>query len=73
MTELLPCPFCGATDGIGYGYQKSLSMSLCCSQCGVGFIMDHGKGGMPETKMQLAAAWNTRTPTTCDVCVPKVK
>ncbi|NOD65768.1 Lar family restriction alleviation protein [Ruegeria sp. HKCCD6109] len=59
MADLKPCPFCGAHDGIGYGYARD-GASLCCGSCGVGFVRYHGKGGMPEAHERLAEAWNTR-------------
>ena len=60
MVELLPCPFCGATDGrLVQGYTRATDAfefwSVECLDCGAEVADD-------ESQDKADAHWNTRPP-----------
>lgn len=54
MTELLPCPFCGAAQDIDQDIADTGVFWVRCSEC-------CAEGAAADTKEDAAQAWNTRT------------
>lgn len=62
MSELLPCPFCGAqetsnSDGVYYTKKTPTHKIVCCGYCGA-------RGGIRDKSDDAKMVWNTRTPDT---------
>lgn len=62
MSELLPCPFCGADSTQLYVAKTYDSVKIGCLSCSVQFLLANHFGNDKEA---VVSAWNTRAERMC--------